>query len=112
MAGLSAGGAATVNTVFSRPDLFRYVVIMSAGAQETVTQQYPKFFENNAAAAKQMKLVWLAAGDEDFALGGTKTLDGVLTKAGIKHDLHVTKGRHEWRIWREHLNMFAPLLFR
>ena len=31
IAGLSAGGAATINTAFSRPDLFRYVVIMSAG---------------------------------------------------------------------------------
>ena len=29
--GLSAGGAATINTAFSRPELFSYVVIMSAG---------------------------------------------------------------------------------
>jgi enterochelin esterase-like enzyme len=112
MAGLSAGGAATVNTVFSRPDLFRSVVILSAGAGQNVEQLYPKFFGNGAAAAKQMKLVWLAAGDEDFALAGTKVLDDVLTKSGVAHKFVVTKGRHEWRIWREHLNMFAPLLFK
>ena len=35
-AGLSAGGAATINTAFSRPDLFRYIVIMSAGARQNV----------------------------------------------------------------------------
>lgn len=112
MAGLSAGGAATSNTVFNRPDLFRWTIIMSAGAGQTVEQQYPKFFENGAAAAKQMKLIWVAAGDEDFALAGSKTLDGILTKHGIPHKFEITKGRHEWRIWREHLNMFAPLLFK
>src|SRR5688572_29402646 len=70
--GLSAGGAATVNTAFSRPDLFKYVIIMSAGAGQNVEQSYPKFFGNDAAAAKQLKLLWLGVGDGDFALNGTK----------------------------------------
>jgi enterochelin esterase-like enzyme len=109
--GLSAGGAATVNTAFSRPDLFRYIVILSAGAQN-VEVLYPKFFGNNAAAAKQMKMIWLAAGDGDFALEGTKALDEVLTKNGIKHSFKTTEGRHEWRLWRPHLYEFAQLLFR
>jgi enterochelin esterase-like enzyme len=110
--GLSAGGAATVNTAFSRPDLFRYIIIMSAGAPQNVEEQYPKFFGNNAAAAKQMKLIWLAAGDADFALDGTKALDGVLTKNGIKHSFKTTPGRHEWRLWRPHLYECAQLLFK
>ncbi len=59
-----------------------------------------------------MKLIWLAAGDEDFALNGTKTLDEVLTKNGIKHSFKTTQGRHEWRLWRPHLYEFAQLLFR
>jgi enterochelin esterase-like enzyme len=110
--GLSAGGAATINTAFSRPDLFRYIIIMSAGAPQNVEDLYPKFFGSNAAAAKQMKLIWLAAGDGDFALNGTKALDEVLTKNGIKHSFKTTQGRHEWRLWRPHLYEFAQLLFR
>ena len=110
--GLSAGGAATVNTAFSRPDLFRYIIIMSGGAPQNVEEQYPKFFGNSAAAAKQMKLIWLAAGDADFALDGTKALDAVLTRNGIKHSFKTTPGRHEWRLWRPHLDEFAQLLFR
>jgi enterochelin esterase family protein len=110
--GLSAGGAATVNTAFSRPDLFRYVIIMSAGAGQNVEEQYPKFFGNGSAGAKQMKLIWLAAGDEDFALNGTKALDEVLTKNGVKHSFKTTQGRHEWRLWRPHLYEFAQLLFK
>ena len=67
---------------------------------------------NSAAAAKQMKLIWLAAGDEDFALDGTKAIDEMLTKHGIKHSFKITQGRHEWRLWRPHLYEFAQLLFR
>jgi enterochelin esterase family protein len=113
IAGLSAGGAATVNTAFSRPDLFKYVVIMSAGAGQNVEQAYPKFFGNGAAAAKQLSLFWLGVGDGDFALNGTKALDEVLTKNDIKHTLTIRPGyRHEWRLWRQDLWEFAPLLFR
>jgi enterochelin esterase-like enzyme len=110
--GLSMGGAATINTAFSRPDLFRYVVILSAGAPQNLEALYPKFFGNSAAAAKQMKLIWLAVGDEDFALNGTRTIDEVLTKNDIKHSYKTTPGRHEWRLWRPHLYEFAQLLFR
>jgi enterochelin esterase-like enzyme len=112
IAGLSAGGAATINTAFSRPELFRSIVIMSAGGGQNLEASYPRFFGNNAAAAKQMKLIWLGVGDEDFALAGTKAIDDVMTKHGITHSYTVTKGRHEWRLWREHVKMFVPLLFR
>ena len=113
MAGLSAGGAATINTAFSRPDLFRYVVIMSAGAPANLETLYPKFFGTGGAAAKQMKLIWVAVGDEDFALKGSQTLADTLTRNGIPHEFVLNKGyRHEWRLWRQHLWDFAPLLFR
>ena len=113
MAGLSAGGAATINTAFSRPELFKYIVIMSAGAGQNVEASYPKFFANSAAAAKQWKLLWLGVGDADFALNGTKALDEVLNKHGVKHPLTIRPGyRHEWRLWRQDLWEFAPLLFQ
>jgi enterochelin esterase family protein len=113
IAGLSAGGAATINTAFSRPDLFRYVVIMSAGGGPNLEASYPKFFDSGAAAAKQMRLVWLGVGDADFALNGMKGLDELLTKHGVKHTFVVRPGfRHEWRLWRLDLREFAPLLFQ
>jgi enterochelin esterase family protein len=113
MAGLSAGGAATINTAFSRPDLFKYIVIMSAGGGPNLEASYPKFFGNGATVAKQMQLIWVAVGDQDFALNGSKTIDETLTKHGIKHTFIVNPGyRHEWRLWRQHLWDFAPLLFQ
>jgi enterochelin esterase-like enzyme len=113
MAGLSAGGAATINTTFSRPDLFRYIVIMSAGGGQNLEASYPKFFGNGAAAAKQMKLIWVSVGDQDFALNGSKAIDETMTKNGIKHSMLIRPGyRHEWRQWRQDLWEFAPLLFQ
>jgi enterochelin esterase family protein len=113
MAGLSAGGAATINTTFSRPDLFRYIVIMSAGGGQNLEALYPKFFGSGAAAAKQMKMIWVSVGDQDFALNGSKAIDETMTKNGIKHSMLVRPGyRHEWRQWRQDLWEFAPLLFQ
>jgi len=109
--GLSMGGAATMNTAFSRPDLFRYVIVLSAGGGQNLDAAYPKFFGNGAAAAKQMKLIWVAAGDGDFALDGAKALDAALTAHGITHSFKITPGRHEWRLWRPHLYEFAQQLF-
>ena len=35
-------------------------------------------------------------------MNGTKTLDEVLTKSGIKHSFTIRPGyRHEWRLWRQ-----------
>ncbi|HXW04241.1 MAG TPA: alpha/beta hydrolase-fold protein [Vicinamibacterales bacterium] len=110
--GLSMGGGATVNTAFSRPDLFRYVIIMSAGGGANLEEAYPKFFANSGAAAKQMKLIWLGVGEGDFALDGTKAIAAALAKHDIPHTLRITEGRHEWRLWRPHLHEFAQLLFR
>jgi len=113
LGGLSMGGAATVNTAFSRPDLFRYVIVMSAGGGQNLEEAYPKFFGNSAAAAKQMRLIWVGVGDQDFALKGSKALDDALTKNGIKHTFVINEGfRHEWRLWRIHLRDIAPLLFQ
>ena len=41
-----------------------------------------------------------------------KTLDETLTRNGIQHTYKVTEGRHEWTVWRHHLNEFAQLLFK
>lgn len=113
MAGLSAGGAATVNTVFSRPELFGHVVIMSAGAGQNVEASYPNFFGDGAAGAKQLQLVWVGVGDQDFALNGSRALSDALNGAGIKHEFVLNEGyRHEWRLWRLHMTQFVPLLFK
>jgi enterochelin esterase family protein len=110
--GLSMGGGLTMNVAFNRPELFRHVVIMSAGAA-TAAQTYPAFFANPQKINQQFKTFWIAVGKDDALVGGgAKALTDALNARGIRHTYRVTEGRHEWTVWRHHLNEFAPLLFR
>ena len=109
--GLSMGGGQTINIGFNRMDLFRFIVILSAGANNA-DQSYPAFFKDAAATNKQLKLLWVSAGKDDTAGPAAKSLDTTLTAKGITHKYVVTEGHHEWTVWRHNLNEFAPLLFR
>ena len=112
LGGLSMGGGQTIAIGFTHPDLFHYIIIMSAGAQNA-DQTYPDFFANAAAVNKKVKLLWLGVGKDDPIAGqGGKALDAALTDKGIHHTFRLTDGRHEWVVWRHHLDEVAPQLFR
>jgi enterochelin esterase family protein len=112
LGGLSMGGGQTAAIGFSHPELFRALVIMSAGSNNADTM-YPDFFKDPAATNKQIKLLWMGVGKDDTLVGpSAKALDALLTAKGIKHTFVVGEGRHEWVVWRHHLNEVAPLLFR
>jgi len=58
-----------------------------------------------------MKVIWICAGDKDFALAGAQGLDKLLSEHNIHHSFSTTAGAHEWKVWRYSLNEFMPLLF-
>ncbi len=110
--GLSMGGGLTMNVGFNRTDLFRYIVIMSS-AGRNAEQAYPGFFSDPDAVNEQLKLLWIAVGKDDTLVGSrSEELVNLLDEKGINHIYRVTEGRHEWTVWRYHLNEVAPLLFR
>jgi hypothetical protein len=106
--GLSMGGGQTINIGFTRPELFRYIVILSAGSQNADTL-YPGFFKDPAATNKQLKLLWVSAGKDDTAGPAAKTLDATL-REGHRAQYVVTEGRRMDGL-AHNLNEFAPLLF-
>lgn len=109
--GLSMGGGQSIQIGFAHPELFHYIVIMSAGSNNADTQ-YPTFMNNAAVTNKTIKLLWMGIGKDDNLTGaGAKALDAALTAKGINHQYVVGEGRHEWMVWRHHLHDVAPLLF-
>ena len=110
MAGLSMGGAHTIQNGLPHPELFHYIGVFSiSGGGE----QYEKTFDAALKqAAKADKLVYYAYGREDFVAKNSGQLKATLDKYGIKYTLHETGGGHTWINWREYLNDFAPRLFR
>ena len=113
IAGLSMGGGQTINIALGRPELFRYVALMSPAASGRVDEFYPAFFKDPAASNKHFKLFWVGVGKEDGLTGpGDKAFVETLKKHGIEHTFELTEGRHEWTVWRQYLRDIAPQLFR
>ena len=108
------GGGQTINIAFSRPELFRYVVLMSPAAERAASRRSTRSSSSDPSIAnKQFKLFWVGVGKDDTLTGpGDKALLETLTKHGIKHTFKLSEGRHEWTVWRQYLNDVAPLLFK
>jgi enterochelin esterase family protein len=113
IAGLSMGGGQTINLAFSKPELFKYVGLMSPAASGRVGEFYPAIVKNPAALNKQFKVFWIGVGKDDALTGpGDHAFVKALEGYGIKQTFVVRPGRHEWTVWRHQLAEFAPLLFR
>ena len=129
IAGLSMGGAQTLNIAVPNLDKFAYVGVYSSGVLgitgplrrpggETVTIEGPSWEEqhkselDNAAAKAGLRLLWFSTGSEDFLLNTTKATVAMLEKHGFKPVYKESEGGHTWINWRNYLNEFAPQLFR
>ncbi|PXA99564.1 esterase [Nostoc sp. 3335mG] len=117
MAGLSMGGAHTLNFGLPRSDLFRYAGIFSMGlGVQNPAGEVADYEARNAAAlrraAKDMKLVWYGMGKTDFLYGTVAPTRAMLDKYGIRHTYVETDGGHVWGNWRRYLSEFAQKLFR
>ncbi len=108
IAGLSMGGGHTMQATNNNPGVFGWIAVWSAGGQDT-----PEF---SAALAKLkasgVKHYYVGAGLDDMALNGSKTLFGVVQKAGLPTSWHETPGAHFYTIWRVFLGDFGSMLFK
>lgn len=113
IAGLSMGGGQSINLAFAKPELFRYVVLMSPAASGRVGQYYDAVLKHPETVNKQFKLFWIGVGKDDTLTGpGDRDFDAALKAAGVTHTFALSDGRHEWTVWRHNLLDVAPLLFR
>ncbi|MBS1240004.1 MAG: esterase [Proteobacteria bacterium] len=117
MAGLSMGGAHTIQNGLTHPELFHYIGIFSMGlGLGGNLDQVTRYEQANDAAlkrdAKDMKLVYYAIGKDDFLYGTVAPTRGIFDKYGIAHVYHESEGGHTWINWRRYLAAFAPLLFK
>jgi enterochelin esterase family protein len=107
------GGGHSLNLAFARPELFRYVVLMSPAVTGRVDQYYAGVMKNPDTVNKQFKLFWVGVGKDDTLTGpGDRAFAESLKKNGVKHTFVESAGRHEWTVWRHYLNDVAPLLFK
>jgi enterochelin esterase-like enzyme len=105
--GLSMGGGQSLSIGLKHADRFAWVGGMSSaagGVAELVT--------DSSALNRQLKLLWLACGKDDFLLPANQALSAALKEKGVRHEYVETAGDHSWPIWRGYLADIVPLLFR
>ncbi len=121
IAGLSMGGAQTLNIAVPRLDTFSYIGVFSsgifglAGQGQNVGAQWEERYKDvlgNEKLKKGVRLVWFATGKDDFLLETSRATVELLKKHGFTVTYKETDGGHTWMNWREYLNEFAQLLFK
>jgi enterochelin esterase family protein len=121
IAGLSMGGAQTLNIAFGHLDKFAYVGVYSSGVfgignanqgSEPTWEEKNKAALDDANLKKGLKLVWFATGKDDFLVKTSQATVDMLKKHGFDVVYKETSGAHTWINWREYLNEFAPQLFQ
>lgn len=112
IAGLSMGGGQALTIGFRRLDRFSAIGAFSAAAQEDFEKEFAQVLAAPEDTNAKLKVLWLACGKQDRLLERSQRLSALWTSRGIKHTYRATEGAHVFRVWREYLGEFAPLLFR
>lgn len=124
IAGLSMGGAQTLNIGIPQLDKFAYLGVYSSGifgilprpgAPEregpTFEEQHQAILEN-PELKQGLKLFWFATGKDDFLVETSRATVDMFKKYDFDVVYEEGEGGHTWIVWRQYLNEFAPKLFQ
>jgi enterochelin esterase family protein len=123
IAGLSMGGAQTLNIAADRLQDYGYVGVFSSGvfgiaggggpnpAPGPSWEERHKAALDDAGLKPGLALVWFATGKEDFLLATSQATVKMLKGHGFDVVYEETDGGHTWTNWRAYLAEFAPRLF-
>ncbi|MDF9826234.1 enterochelin esterase-like enzyme [Ereboglobus sp. PH5-10] len=112
IAGLSMGGAESLNIGLNHIDKFAWIgAFSSGGLPGDLDAAYPHF---NSTTAKQIRLLWIACGNTDQLLTANDQAVSWLKDKAPDAPLYyvVTDLGHTFRNWRRYLAEFAPMLFK
>lgn len=116
IAGLSMGGAQSLDIAFGDLASYAYVGVYSSGVfgirQSTAWEDRHQASLDDAALKRGLELVWFSTGSDDLLTATTRATVAMLEKHGFDVAHEESGGGHTWINWREYLNKFAPQLFR
>lgn len=124
IAGLSMGGAQTLNISIPHLNEYSYIGVFSSGIfgisggnsfGSNMGQNWEK--ENKATLDNDnlkegLKQVWFATGKADFLIQTSRATVDMLRKHKFDVTFKESEGGHTWNNWRDYLYEFAPLLFK
>ncbi len=123
IAGLSMGGAQTLNIAIPKLNDFAYIGVYSSGifgitgrgsggtdSGPSWEEQHKDILENDELK-EGLALFWFATGKDDFLIETSQATVDMFKKHGFDVVYKETEGGHTWINWRNYLNEFAPQLF-
>src|SRR4051794_24614996 len=115
LAGLSMGGLQTLDIGLTNLDKFAYLGVFSSGwfpqNRERFEKEQQKLLKDEKTNGR-LKLFWIANGKKDIAYKNNQAMLEMFDKYKVRYVYREGKGGHTWESWRNHLFVFAPLLFR
>lgn len=110
--GLSMGGGQSLSIGLNNLESFAWIGgFSSAAASEKIAQKFPALVSDSTVVNRQIELLWIACGEDDFLLNANKSFTDWLKDHSIDHEFKLTKGGHDWIVWRKYLAEVLPKLF-
>ena len=109
LAGLSMGGGQTLNFGLAHLDRFAWIGAFSSAPN---TKSPAQLVSDPAAAAKQLKLLWLSCGNKDGLSRISQGVHRYLKEHDVPHVWHVDDHAHDPAHWANNLYHFAQRVFR
>lgn len=109
-AGLSMGGHHALTIALNHHATFGWIGAFSAAPPPPMTVSAG--LDDATATNRDLKLLWIACGKDDFLSKRNHEFNTLLKDKGIRYEFVETEGDHSWPVWRRYLTEFVPQLFR
>jgi enterochelin esterase-like enzyme len=110
IAGLSMGGGQALNFGLGNLDTFAWVGGFSSAPN---TRKPETLVKDHADAAKKLRLLYVACGDQDGLLKISAGVHMMLDDNKVPHIYNVIPGgQHNFKVWKNDLYHFAQMIFR
>lgn len=108
LAGLSMGGGQSLNFGLGNLGTFAWVGGFSSAPNTKMPEQ---LLPNPTVAKDLLKLLWISCGDEDRLLGISERTRDYMIENKVPHIFYKEPGKHDFKVWKNDLYLFAQLLF-
>jgi len=111
--GFSRGGGQTLRAAFGNMDKFSWILCYSAYlTSQEIEKSFPAIVSDPANTNKQLKMLWVSVGNEDFLYGQTAEFLNYLKSKNVNYKSLITGGGHTWMNTKVFLAETAQLLFK
>jgi enterochelin esterase family protein len=111
--GFSRGGGQTLRAAFGNMDKFAWVCSYGSYlSPDEMENSFKHIASKPEVTNKELKLLWVGIGNEDFLYKGAVEFLEYLKTKNIKHTSRISSGGHTWMNVKVYVAESVPLLFK